>query len=72
MTGNYCCNNYSYFVHLCNNAAEQKKKNFYLFFHSGCHKASIFNDKVPFTLHPWIGLIYTNTYAKKKKKICLS
>ena len=38
---------------------------------SGCHKTSIFIDKVPFTLHPWIGLIDTNTNAKEEQ-ICPS
>ena len=32
-------------------------------------KTSIFIVKVPFTLHLWIRLIYTNTYAKEQKKI---
>ena len=36
---------------------------------SGCHKTSIFIDNVPFTLHPWIGLIYNNTNAEEEQ-IC--
>ena len=35
---------------------------------SGGHKTSIFIDRVPFTLHPWIRIIYTNTNSKEQKK----
>ena len=33
---------------------------------SGGDKTSIFIDKVPFTRHPWIELIYNNTNAKEE------
>ena len=35
---------------------------------SGSNKTSIFIDKVPFTLHTWIGLTDTNTDAKEEEK----
>ena len=38
---------------------------------SGSDKSSIFIDKVPFSLHPWIGLIDNNT-TKKEQQLFLS
>ena len=32
------------------------------------HKTSFFIDKIPFTLHPWIGLIDNKTNAKQKQR----
>ena len=36
---------------------------------SGGHKTSYLIDSIPFTLHPWILTIYTNTNAKRRQKI---
>ena len=32
---------------------------------SGSHKTMIFIDKVPFTLHPLVGLMHNNTTSKE-------